>query len=126
MRILTTMLVLAFSVLLVVSGCSESDAAAGLQGSVKVDDAKGQDTKVTYVFVNRSKETITVVGGARYTLERDHETYKAGSVPVKDYIDLHPGEIYSDSVTFADLPAGSYTITVEWDNIKAVAEFSRN
>lgn len=96
-----------------------------LHSSVKVDNV-GTDTTVNYTFKNISKEPIVIVGGARYTLLKDKKEVEKGGVPVKDYIDLKPGEEYKASKTFKNLQPGSYTIQVEWNKTVVTSEFIRN
>jgi hypothetical protein len=99
--------------------------ASDLLGSVKVENL-GEDSIVTYTFKNQSKKTVTVIGGARYKLLKDDKIVKEGSVPIKDFIDLEPGEEYADEKTFANLEAGTYGLQVEWNNTMAATNFIRN
>lgn len=96
-----------------------------MRGTAMVD--KGvQETKVTYTFTNQSKEKITVIGGAKYTLLKDHTLFEQGAVAIKDYLDLEPGQSYTDSKTFTNLPQGDYLIEVTWNKTKATAAFNRS
>jgi hypothetical protein len=97
---------------------------SGLNGSIKVENSDA-DTNITYTFKNQSGKELTVVGGASYKLLKDNKLMEEGGVPVKDYIDLMPGEQYTDKKTFANLESGSYTIQVEWDNTIVSTEFVR-
>ncbi|KRF05523.1 hypothetical protein ASG89_20560 [Paenibacillus sp. Soil766] len=99
-------------------------AAADLMGSVKVDNL-GKHAVVTYRFTNQSKKTITIVGGARYKLLKNNKVIEEGSVPIKDYIDLKPGEVYEDTKSFSDLK-GAYSVQVEWGKTVVTADFVGN
>lgn len=103
------------------SNTNQSD----LVGSVKVENL-GTDTKITYTFINQSEHKVTVIGGARYKLLKDNNIIEEGGVPIKDYIDLEPGEDYSDKKTFSNLEPGSYNILVDWDETIVSSEFVRN
>ncbi|MDQ8738317.1 hypothetical protein [Paenibacillus sp. LHD-38] len=105
------------------SDSNNAIVTTGLQGSVKVEIV-GTDTKASYTFKNQSEETITVIGGARYTLQKDNKVVEKGAVPIKDYIDLKPGEEYKDTKSFKNLQPGSYTIQVEWKKTVATSEFT--
>lgn len=107
------------------SDSNKAIIAMGLQGSVKVEII-GIDTNALYTFKNQSEETITVIWGASYTLQKDNKVVEKGSVPIKDYIDLKPGEEYKDTKIFKNLQPGSYTIQVEWNNSVATCEFTLN
>ena len=96
-----------------------------LVGSVRVENL-GSDTKITYTFKNQSDKVVTVIGGARYKLLKDNKVVDEGGVPIKDYIDLEPGEDYTDRKTFSKLEPGSYTIHVDWNKTIVSAEFVRN
>lgn len=119
------MIVLVVSMIL--SGCSNSNTVkSDLVGSVKVENLDS-DSKVTYyTFKNQSEKRVTVVGGARYKLLRDNKIVEEGGVPVKDYIDLEPGEVYTDRKTFSNLQPGSYSIHVEWNKTIVSDNFVRN
>ncbi|NIK72494.1 flagellar biosynthesis component FlhA [Paenibacillus sp. BK720] len=103
------------------SNTNQSD----LVGSVKVENL-GSDTKITYTFKNQSEKMVTVIGGARYKLLKDNNVVDEGGVPIKDYIDLEPGQDYTDEKTFLKLEPGSYTIHVDWNKTIISAEFVRN
>lgn len=103
------------------SNTNQSD----LVGSVKVENL-GSDTKITYTFKNQSEKMVTVIGGARYKLLKDKKVVDEGGVPIKDYIDLEPGQDYTDIKTFSKLEPGSYTIHVDWNKTIVSAEFVRN
>ncbi|NQX61472.1 hypothetical protein [Paenibacillus qinlingensis] len=96
-----------------------------MQGIATVDNGV-KETKVTYTFTNQSKKTITVIGGAKYTLLKDHTVFEQGAVAIKDYLDLEPGHSYTDSKTFTNLPQGDYLIEVTWNKTKATATFKRS
>ncbi|MDQ0887833.1 hypothetical protein QFZ81_002921 [Paenibacillus sp. V4I9] len=118
------MIVLVVSMIL--SGCSNSNSVkSDLVGSVKVENLDS-DSKVTYTFKNQSEKRVTVVGGAGYKLLRDNKIVEEGGVPVKDYIDLEPGEEYTDKKTFSNLQPGSYSIHVEWNKTIVSDNFVRN
>lgn len=103
------------------SNTNQSD----LDGSVKVENL-GSDTKITYTFKNQSEKMVTVIGGAKYKLLEDKNVVDEGGVPIKDYIDLEPGQDYTDIKTFSNLEPGSYTIYVDWNKTIVSAEFVRN
>lgn len=103
------------------SNTNQSD----LVGSVKVENL-GSYTKITYTFKNQSEKMVTVIGGARYKLLKDKKVVDEGGVPIKDYIDLEPGQDYTDIKTFSKLEPGSYTIHVDWNKTIVSAEFVRN
>ncbi|RAP77326.1 hypothetical protein [Paenibacillus montanisoli] len=94
----------------------------GLQGSIAIEH-EGPHTTAIYTFINSSDEQITVIGGARYILMKDDQVAEKGSVPIKDYLDLQPGEEYIDKKTFSNLQAGSYTVQVEWNQVVATSAF---
>jgi hypothetical protein len=96
-----------------------------LVGSVKVENL-GIDTKITYTFKNQSEKKVTVIGGARYKLLKDNKEVDEGGIPIKDYLDLEPGQHYTDIKTFSKLEPGSYTIHVEWNKTIVSAEFVQN
>jgi hypothetical protein len=96
-----------------------------MQGTVTVN--KGvTETKVTYTFTNQTKEKITVIGGAKYTLLKDNTLFEQGAVAIKDYLDLEPGQSYTDSKTFMNLPKGDYHVEVMWNKTKVTATFNRS
>lgn len=104
---------------------SSADAAESdgrLQGSVQVE-RDGSRADVSYAFTNQGDRMTSVIGGAKYTLEKDQRTLETGGVPVKDYVDLQPGETYADSKAFANLEPGAYTIRIEWDDVETSADF---
>ncbi|OME92277.1 MULTISPECIES: hypothetical protein [Paenibacillus] len=103
------------------SNTNQSD----LVGSVKVEN-KGSDTKITYTFKNQSEKMVTVIGGARYKLLKDNKVVDEGGVPIKDYIDLEPGQDYTDIKKFSKLEPGSYRILVDWNKTIVSAEFVRD
>lgn len=129
---LLIMLVLVICIIL--SGCTRANTESepsdsnsitnqsDLVGSVKVENL-GSDTKVTYTFKNQSDKVVTVIGGARYKLLKDNQVVDEGGVPIKDYIDLEPGQEYTDRKTFSKLEPGSYTVHVDWDKTIVSAEF---
>lgn len=96
-----------------------------MQASATVDNGD-KETKVTYTFTNQSKETITVIGGAKYTLMKDQTVIEQGAVAIKDYLDLEPGQSYTDSKIFTNLPKGDYLIEVMWNKTKVTAVFNRS
>lgn len=134
---LNIMLVLV--VCLIFPGCTKSNVeqepihteplatniSTNLVGSVKVENL-GIDTKITYTFKNQSEKKVTVIGGARYKLLKDNKEVDEGGVPIKDYLDLEPGQHYTDIKTFSKLEPGSYTIHVEWNKTIVSAEFVQN
>lgn len=101
---------------------NNSTNPSDLVGSVNVVNS-GSDTKVTYTFHNQSDKVVTVIGGARYKLLKDNQVVEEGGVPIKDYIDLEPGQEYTDSKIFSKLTPGSYTIFVDWNKTNVSAEF---
>lgn len=101
---------------------SNKSNPSDLVGSVNVVNS-GSDTKVTYTFHNQSDKVVTVIGGARYKLFKDNQVVEEGGVPIKDYIDLEPGQEYTDTKTFSKLTPGSYTIFVDWNKTNVSAEF---
>jgi uncharacterized lipoprotein YehR (DUF1307 family) len=103
------------------SNTNQSD----LVGSVKVENL-GTDTKITYTYKNQSEKKVTVIGGARYKLLKDNKVVDEGGVPIKDYLDLEPGQDYTDIKTFSKLEPGSYTIHVDWNKTIVSAEFVQN
>ncbi|MDQ8738055.1 hypothetical protein [Paenibacillus sp. LHD-38] len=86
----------------------------------------GTDTKITYTFKNQSEKKVTVIGGASYKLLKDNKAVDKGGVPIKDYLDLEPGQDYTDIKIFSILEPGSYTINVDWNNTIVSAEFVQN
>ncbi|MBU5350083.1 hypothetical protein [Paenibacillus lautus] len=96
-----------------------------LVGSVKVEHI-GSDTKITYTFKNQSEKIVTVIGGARYKLLKDNKVVDESGVPIKDFIDLEPGQDYTDIKTFPKLEPGSYRILVDWNKTIVSAEFVRD
>jgi hypothetical protein len=126
MRKMSTIIMIVLVVSMILSGCSNSNSVkSDLVGSVKVENLDS-DSKVTYTFRNQSEKRVTVVGGARYKLLRDNKIVEEGGVPVKDYIDLEPGEEYTDKKTFSNLQPGSYSIHVEWNKTIVSDNFVRN
>ncbi|WP_419873376.1 hypothetical protein [Candidatus Pristimantibacillus sp. PTI5] len=103
------------------SNTNQSD----LVGSVELENL-GTDTKITYTFKNQSETKVTVIGGASYKLLKDNKAVDEGGVPIKDYLDLEPGQEYTDIKIFSKLEPGSYTINVDWNNTLVSAEFIQN
>ncbi|MZQ83035.1 hypothetical protein GQF01_13055 [Paenibacillus sp. 5J-6] len=117
---------------LIFAGCTKSNteqernlSQSDLVGSIKVESL-GIDTKITYTFKNQSEKKVTVIGGARYKLLKDNKEVDVGTVPIKDYLDLEPGQDYTDRKTFSNLEPGSYTVHVEWNKTIVSAEFVQN
>ncbi|KRE65612.1 hypothetical protein [Paenibacillus sp. Soil750] len=96
-----------------------------MHGIVTVDNGL-KETKVTYTFTNQTKDKITVIGGAKYSLLKDQAVFEHGAVAIKDYLDLEPGQSYTDSKSFTNLPQGDYLIEVTWNKTKATAAFNRS
>lgn len=57
---------------------------------------------------------------------KDNKIVDEGGVPIKDYLDLEPGQDYTDIKTFSKLEPGSYTIHVDWNKTIVSAEFVQN
>lgn len=143
MKISRYALLCALSTTLLSTGCSKTEVvppesstkpalsspkveiATAMLGTATVNN-EDKDTKVTYTFKNQSNETITVIGGAKYTLLMDHTVIENGAVAIKDYLDLEPGQSYTDSKTFINLPKGDYLIEVVWNKTKVTAAFNRS
>ncbi|WP_340398618.1 hypothetical protein [Paenibacillus sp. FSL H8-0079] len=106
-------------------GPNRNTNQSNLVGSVKVENV-GSDTNVMYTFKNQSEKIVNVIGGARYRLIKNNKEVDEGVVPTKDYIDLEPGQDYTDIKTFSKLKPGSYTIHVEWNKTIVSAEFVQN
>jgi len=119
----TFILMFVLVVSMIFAGCTKTKAE--LVGSVKVENLDS-DTRITYTFKNQSEKRVTVIGGARYKLLSDNKIVEEGGVPIKDYIDLEPGEEYTDKKTFSNLEPGSYSIHVDWDKTMVSAKFVRN
>lgn len=122
----SSIIMLVLVVCVIFAGCTKANTnQSDLVGSVKVENL-GPDTKIDYTFKNQSEKTVTVIGGARYKLLKDNQVVDEGGVPIKDYIDLEPGQDYSDVKTFSKLEPGAYTIHVEWNKTIISAEFVRD
>ncbi|MCL6603156.1 MAG: hypothetical protein K6T94_09805 [Paenibacillus sp.] len=144
MKKMNYILIFLLGISLVLSGCSNTNldnsndtvkeetshsnnesVSTGLQGNVDVK-VEGTETIVFYTFKNKSKETITVIGGARYKLLKDNKLIEKGGVPIKDYLDLEPEDEYNDKKTFNNLKSGSYSIKVEWNETVVTYDFTLN
>ncbi|KGE17655.1 hypothetical protein [Paenibacillus wynnii] len=125
-------LIFILGISLVLSACSNTNSdnesesvSTGLQGNVDIK-VEGTETIVFYTFKNKSKETITVIGGARYKLLKDNNLIEKGGVPIKDYLNLEPEEEYKDKKIFNNLQSGSYLIIVEWNETVVTYDFTLN
>lgn len=117
-------IMLVFIISLIIAEWSNSRANSDLVGSIQTENV-GPDFKVSYSFENISDKTVTVIGGAKYKLQKNNVIVEEGWVPVKDYIDLAPGEVYADKKIFQNLQPGTYTVHVEWHNTKVSDKFTR-
>ncbi|MHA6480395.1 hypothetical protein ACX1C1_00440 [Paenibacillus sp. strain BS8-2] len=117
---------------IIISGCTGINMGSNrdtnqsdLIGSIMIDNS-GSDTQVAYSFKNQSEQVVTVVGGVKYKLLKSNEVVDEGGVPIKDYIELEPGEDYTDIKTFSRLEPGSYTIQIEWNKTIVSTEFVKH
>lgn len=111
---------------MIFTGCLKGEKThSDLVGIVNVETLDSTTT-VTYTFKNQSGKRETVLGGASYKLRRDNKSVEEGNVPVKDYIDLDPGEDYTDIKIFSNLQPGSYCIQVEWNKTVVSNNFVLN